>query len=139
MNTPYKNGPDNMPNKRLEQRARELYHEAARRIDPATSGRLRAARREALASTQHTHRPHQLARWLVPSGACAVIALAALLVWPSAPHPTVMNPTAAAAGNNASETDNALPPDPEQADPNLYQNLDFYGWLAANDSQPRTH
>jgi len=35
--------------------------------------------------------------------------------------------------------DNTLPPDPEQADPNLYQNLDFYGWLAANDSQPPTH
>ena len=145
MNTPGesksdKSRPDNMPNKPLEQRARELYHEAARRIDPATAGRLRAARREALASTQHTHRPHHLARWLVPSGACAVIALAALLVWPSAPRPAAEAPvTAAAAAGNGSETDNALPPDPEQADPNLYQNLDFYGWLAANDSQPATH
>ena len=143
MNTPDesrsdKNRPDNMPNKPLEQRARALYHEAARRIDPATAGRLRAARREALAATQHPHRPHHLARWLVPSGACAVIALAALLVWPSAPRPTAVAPTTAAAGNG-SEIDNALPPDPEQADPNLYQNLDFYGWLAANDSQPPTH
>ncbi|MEW9571333.1 hypothetical protein ABQJ54_06195 [Rhodanobacter sp. Si-c] len=129
-----------MPDRQLEQRARELYHEAARRIDPATAGRLRAARREALAGTQHAHRPHHLARWLVPSGACAVIALAALLVWPSAPHPAAEAPTtAAAAAASGGETDNALPPDPEQADPNLYQNLDFYGWLAANDSQPPTH
>lgn len=36
------NAPDN-----LERRARELYREASRRIDPATAGRLRAARREA--------------------------------------------------------------------------------------------
>ena len=127
----------NTSDRQFEQRARELYHEAARRIDPATAGRLRAARREALAATQHAQRPHHLARWLVPSGACAAIALAALLVWPSAPRPVATAPTTAAA--TAGETDNTLPPDPEQADPNLYQNLDFYGWLAANDSQPPTH
>jgi hypothetical protein len=33
------------------------------------------------------------------------------------------------------ETDNALPPDADTIDPNLYQNLDFYGWLAANENQ----
>jgi len=135
MNTPDKSQPDN----RLEQRARRLYHEAARCIDPATAGRLRAARREALAGARHAQRPHHLARWLVPSGACAVIALAALLVWPSAPRPAAEAPaSAAAAAGNGGETDNALPPDPEQADPNLYQNLDFYGWLAANDNQQPT-
>lgn len=136
MNTPDKmNTPDN----RLEQRARELYHEAARHLDPAIAGRLRAARRETLAATQHAHRPHHLARWLVPSGACAAIALAALLVWPSAPHPIAGAPTTATVAVNGGETDNALPPDPEQADPNMYQNLDFYGWLAANDNQPPSH
>ncbi|HEX8776581.1 MAG TPA: hypothetical protein VF738_00560 [Rhodanobacter sp.] len=126
----------NTSQKQLEQRARELYLEAARRIDPATAGRLRAARREALASTRRAQRPHHLARWLVPSGACAAIALAALLVWPSAPHPVSTAPITAA--TTAGETDNPLPPDPEQADPNLYQNLDFYGWLAANDNQSST-
>ena len=141
MNTPDQSRPgtsrpDNIPGNRLEQRARALYHEAARHIDPATAGRLRAARREALASTQQAQRPHHLARWLVPSGACAAIALAALLAWPSAPHPVATAPVTAA--TTAGETDNTLPPDPEQADPNLYQNLDFYGWLAANDSQPST-
>lgn len=138
LNRPDKSRPDKSgPEKPFEQRARALYHEAARRIDPATAGRLRAARREALASSQQEHRPHHLARWLVPSGACAAIALAALLTWPSAPRPVATAPVTAAA--TAGETDNTLPPDPEQADPNLYQNLDFYGWLAANDSQPPTH
>ncbi len=131
MNTPDTNRPDN----RFEQRARALYLESVRRIDPATAGRLRAARREALAAPQHA--PHHLARWLIPSGACAAIALAALLAWPSAPHPGATVPATAAA--TVGEADNTLPPDPEQADPNLYQNLDFYGWLAANGSQPATH
>jgi hypothetical protein len=39
------NAPDN-----LERRARALYREASRQIDPATAGKLRAARREALAA-----------------------------------------------------------------------------------------
>lgn len=131
------NTPNGIPHKPLEQRARALYHEAARRIDPATAGRLRAARREALTSAQ-APRSHHVARWLIPSGACAMIALATVLAWPSMPRHAAPAPATAAAAS-AGETDNALPPDPEQADPNLYQNLDFYGWLAANDSQPPTH
>ncbi|MBD8878950.1 MULTISPECIES: hypothetical protein [Rhodanobacter] len=132
MNTPG----NNLSNAPLEQRARALYHEAARDLDPAIAGRLRAARRDVLAGTRQAQ--HRVARWLVPSGACAAIALAALLVWPSAPRPTAEMPAAvtAAAGN---EADSPLPPDPEQADPNLYQNLDFYGWLAANDNPPPAH
>ena len=118
----------------LEQRARGLYHEAARNLDPAIAGRLRAARREALAGTRRA--PRHVARWLLPSGAGAAIALAALLTWPSAPRPSDVAPVAAAVSG---ETDNTLPPDPEQADPNLYQNLDFYGWLAANGSTPPAH
>lgn len=134
MNTPDKD----MPNTALEQRARELYHEAARNLDPAMAGRLRAARREALAGNGARQAQHHFARWLVPSGACAAIALAALLAWPSAPRPMATAPdTTMAASSN--EADNALPPDPEQADPNLYQNLDFYGWLAANDHSSSAH
>lgn len=132
------NTPDNMPNISLEQRARALYHEAAQNLDPAIAGRLRAARRDALAGTDMRQAQHHFARWLVPSGACAAIALAALLAWPSAPRPmTGMPDTAVVASSN--ETDNVLPPDPEQADPNLYQNLDFYGWLAANDHPSSAH
>lgn len=126
----------NTPSKPFEQRARALYLDAAQRIDPATAGRLRAARRTALADASATSHTRQVVRWLVPSGACAAIALATVLAWPALPHPPASAPATASA---ASEADNTLPPDPEQGDPGMYQNLDFYGWLAANDSQPATH
>ena len=130
------NTPESTPDMPLEQRARRLYHEAARNLAPAIAGRLRAARREALAEARHA--PHRVARWLVPSGACAAIALASLMAWPSAPRLDEAAPAATAAAT-AGEADSTLPPDPEQADPNLYQNLDFYGWLAANGTTPPAH
>jgi hypothetical protein len=130
-----KNRPGGRHQKPLEQRARELYHEAAQRIDPATAGRLRAARRQALA-TVHAPR-HHTARWLIPTGAFAAIALAALMVWQPLPRHTDASTSQATSPTDASaDLDNELPPDADKTDPNLYQNLDFYGWLAANDSQP---
>ncbi|WP_449429116.1 hypothetical protein [Rhodanobacter umsongensis] len=127
--------PDNRQHKALEQRARELYHEAAQRIDPVTAGRLRAARREALAAAQAPQR--HAARWLIPTGAFAAIALAALMVWQPLPHRTATNPARMAnAADQSTDLDSELPPDADKTDPNLYQNLDFYGWLAANDSKP---
>ncbi|WP_426689008.1 hypothetical protein [Rhodanobacter ginsengiterrae] len=117
------------PDDRLEQRSRELWHEAAQHIDPVTAGRLRAARREALqkpnASVQRT------VRWLIPSGAFAVIALAALMVWQ--PLPQQHAPTAALSTSSIDDADTELPPDADKTDPNLYQNLDFYDWLASTD------
>ena len=125
---------DNRPGENLEQRARGLWHEAAQRIDPVTAGRLRAARREALqapaASAQRT------VRWLIPSGAFAVIALAALMVWQ--PLPRQHTQAAIHPANTLDDADADLPPDADKTDPNLYQNLDFYGWLAANNSPPAT-
>ena len=130
-----KERPDNRQHKAFEQRARELYHEAAQRIDPVTAGRLRAARREALAAAQAPQR--HTARWLIPTGAFAAIALAALMVWQPLPHRAPSPPTQVANATDASaDLDNELPPDADKTDPNLYQNLDFYGWLAANNSQP---
>lgn len=119
----------------IERRARELYREAAHRIDPATADRLRAARRQALAEAQAPARSS--ARWLIPSGAFAVIALAAMTIWQPIPshHATPTQSSASTSGSLDSE----LPPDADQTDPNLYQNLNFYGWLAANDSLPTTH
>ena len=141
------NLPDNRPDHRpepqpdtpLEQRARALYREASQRLDPATAGCLRAARRQALGAAQAPQR--HVVRWLVPTGAFAVLALAALIMWqppahaPSAaPGPSLQ--TAAAGVSAGPQADNVLPPDADKVDPSLYQNLDFYGWLAANDSQP---
>ena len=114
----------------LERRARELYLRASRDVDPATAGRLRAARRTALAA------PHESAvrRLMLPAGAFAVVALASLMLWqpggapPSAP-PAIMQSADADAAT-------VLPPDPDSTDPALYQNLQFYSWLAYNDTQP---
>ncbi|HEV2681993.1 MAG TPA: hypothetical protein VGV14_15925 [Rhodanobacter sp.] len=138
MTSPNHHRPDDKrPDTPLEQRARELWHEAAQRIDPATAGRLRAARRQALESTRAP--AHHTARWLIPTGAFAAIALAAMMVWlPLPKHVTSPSIQAVSATDPSVEQDNDLPPDADKTDPNLYQNLDFYGWLAANNSQPAT-
>ncbi|MDE2155763.1 MAG: hypothetical protein KGJ32_07730 [Xanthomonadaceae bacterium] len=129
------NLPGNPNDRHIEQRARELYREACRRIDPVTAGRLRAARRQAL---ETAHAPHRrFSRWLIPGGALAVLALATLMVWRPLPHGTAASSVQPGGSYDAGTgTDNELPPDADKTDPNLYQNLDFYGWLAANDSRP---
>jgi len=128
---PYR--PDDREQEPFERRARELWREAARQVDPTTAGRLRAARRGALQAARVPVR--HATRWLIPTGAVAAIALAALMIWqplPRAPASMQAHQTASA----TPEADNELPPDAEKVDPALYQNLDFYAWLAANDSQP---
>lgn len=122
----------NAPDNHLERRARELYREAARQLDPATAARLRAARRAALSGADGSSLAQRLRQLLLPAGAFAAIAFAALML--SSP---VQGPTGGAAGlSPVTEADGELPPDAAAADPALYQNLDFYGWLAKNgDSQ----
>jgi hypothetical protein len=130
----------NSLDKHIEQRARELYHEASQRIDPVTAGRLRASRRQALAAAQAPK--HHASRWLIPTGAFAAIALATLMVWQPVPHDTVTSNQAISMSGSGVDMDTELPPDADKTDPNLYQNLDFYGWLAANSSphdQPAKH
>lgn len=126
MNAPDKNAPDH-----LERRARELYREAGRRIDPATAGRLRAARREALAAAAVPAHA-RLVRGLVPAGAFAAIALAVLMVF--SPVSNDSAPAQAIHSAQAAEADGDLPPDLSNTDPSLMQNLDFYDWLATNDA-----
>ncbi len=124
------------PRNDIEQRARELYREASQHVDPVTAGRLRAVRREALASVHATR--HRSARWLIPTGALAMLALSALMVWPPSPPHAPSVHTIVSAGSST-DLDSELPPDADQTDPNLYQDLDFYGWLAANSNQPAQH
>lgn len=124
---------DNRPHQPVEPRVRELWQEAARRVDPDTVERLRMARRHALRSAQAPR--HRTARWLIPAGAFAVLALATMMMW-RPPHPAAAPMQAIGAPDPALDLDNELPPDADKTDPNLYQNLDFYGWLAANNSQP---
>jgi hypothetical protein len=122
------------PDEHFERHARELWREAAQRIDPATAGRLRAARRQALETAKAP--AHRTVRWLIPTGAFAAIALAAMMVWQPLPqhHAT----TGMHAASAVDDLDSELPPDADKTDPNLYQNLDFYGWLASTGSHTAT-
>jgi ferric-dicitrate binding protein FerR (iron transport regulator) len=117
----------------IERRAHKLWREAAHHLDASTTARLRAARREALQPSTAPQR--QAVRWLIPTGALAAMALAVMMVWQPLPHTHA--PSANQAASSApQDVDNELPPDAEQVDPGLYQNLDFYAWLAANDRHP---
>ena len=122
----------NPPDTRFAQRARELYRAAAHQLDPLISAQLRAARIRALA-TPRAGEQRPGTRWLVPGGAFAAVAFAAVMLWQPltqlTPPPTVA--ISGAAGNG--DADPELPPDADQADPALYQNLDFYDWLATNN------
>lgn len=120
---------------KLVRRARTLYREASRQLDPATADRLRAARRQALAARPAAAR--RAPRLLLPAGAFAVLALATLMIWQPLRHAAQAPSHAAVALPADAETD--LPPDADSADPQLYQNLDFYGWLASNDRAPARH
>ncbi|HET7299606.1 MAG TPA: hypothetical protein VFJ01_03050 [Oleiagrimonas sp.] len=117
------------PATRIQDRVRELYRRAGPQIDVATAARLRAARRKALENPSSTQQRHL--RWMVPTGACAMVALAMLTIWQPLHRPAPVATTTPALSQSAS-TD-VLPPDADQADPSLYQNMDFYAWLA---SQP---
>lgn len=124
------------PDERIEQRARALYQQAGDTLDPAMARRLRTARRDALQQPARTSLG--AARLLVPAVAFAAVALAALMVWqPYRDSAEPARQVAPAASRISLATDDSeLPPDADSADPNLYQNLDFYGWLAANDAAP---
>ncbi|RUL63923.1 DUF3619 family protein [Dyella dinghuensis] len=125
----------NSSDKDFEKRARALYQEAAHRVDPVTAGRLRAARRTALEAAKTQASPHHRARVLVPVGALAAMALAALMIWQPTPGSHDNSSNQQAAVPVAAEQDvEALPPGTDKTDPTLYQNLDFYSWLAANQS-----
>lgn len=116
------------PDNHLERRARALYREAARQLDPAVAARLRSARREVLASVDKSSAAQRLLQLLLPAGAFAAIAFAALILTSPAQRPTSAPTTA----TQAVDVDGELPPDAAAADPTLYQNMDFYGWLAKN-------
>lgn len=127
-----------------QRRARLLYRHAAQQIDSDTAARLRQARGAALARAQRPTSP-RLPKLLLPAGAFAVLALASLILWqPSGPRAPAGEVGAApgiatVAAPIAIDGENALPPDADAADPRLYQNLDFYGWLASNHATERTN
>lgn len=112
----------------LQRRARALFERACADVDARTQARLAAARRDALHPARHSSR-HRL--WLPAAGAVVACALALGVVWlrpdsmPAvpAPVPAVSTPAGASA-----DVDAPLDADAEQLE--MYQNLDFYQWLA---------
>ncbi|KAF1009637.1 MAG: hypothetical protein GAK28_00277 [Luteibacter sp.] len=113
----------------IERRARELYLRASRDVDPATAGRLRAARRTAMAGPRES----MARRLLIPASAFAMVALATLMVWQPGGGGNAVE-SSAIGQVMESESPSDLPPDADSADPSLYQNLQFYSWLAYNDA-----
>jgi len=120
----------------FERRLRQCYLRDGNTLDPATAGRLRAARRTALQAARSP--AHTLQRRWLPAGAFAVLALATLAIWqPVEHHPAAPLQATVVSTPTTQEPDSDLPPDADSPeDTQLYQNLAFYDWLAATD-QPR--
>ncbi|NII11571.1 hypothetical protein [Oleiagrimonas sp. C23AA] len=110
----------------FQARARRLYRQAAADVDTATAARLRAARREALVGESATRRHG----WMMPAGALAVTALALIVAWQPLHRATSPGSPAAAVTSAPGTADSDLPPDPDDADPAMYQDMGFYAWLA---------
>lgn len=131
MTSPDNRSPELQPDE-FDRRLRARYLEAVDRLDPVSAGRLRAARRAALQAATPP-RARALQRALLPAGAFAVVAFAALVIWQPSTRQQAAPTSRAAVTMPAQDADSELPPDPDSTDPKLYQNLDFYDWLAAND------
>lgn len=93
---------------------RALYSRLADSLDPATTGRLRAARREALAGRA----PAPRRAWTLPAGAFATAVLAAGLAWWMPGTPTA--PSADVAMADAAEIDAVV----------IDEDPELYAWLA---------
>lgn len=112
----------------LMQRARALHEHACEHVDAATRAKLAMARHQA--SAAQDHRPRRMI-WLPATGAAVACALVIGLVW-FKPQP---NSPDAPPVQVAAMPDAELPPDADARQFDLYQNLDFYQWLAR---QPQT-
>ncbi len=115
-------------------RAREIFRQACASTDSYHSLRLGLARRKALEAGARRS-PARI--WLpAAGGALAACTLALGVVWFHA------GPAPAPAGNSANtvitgEADaGELPSDLDSQQMDLYQNLDFYRWLASQSGNP---
>ncbi len=111
----------------IERKARALYRRSCQNLPPQARQSLQQARLDAV-----TARPRGLAnRMLMPAGALAASALALVVGWgyfPSSQH-APSQATHYTTGSTASAVRGTDSPE-------LYQDLDFYRWLAAQTEQP---
>ncbi len=109
--------------------AKTLLDQSAQEFDAATLSRLNRARQAALGQA----RPSAAQRWFLPAGlASACVLLLAVAAWHSYAPPGGMAPAlplAAATGSNSGDIDLVSSDDSLE----LYQNLEFYAWLDAQD------
>ena len=108
--------------------AKMLLDQSAQGLDAATLSRLNRVRQAALA------RPRAAPRWFLPAGmASACGLLLAVVAWyghvPSGGAAPIPPPLMAAASSNGSDIDLVSSDDSLE----LYQNLEFYAWLDAQD------
>jgi hypothetical protein len=115
--------PDNLNlDDELVRRAREIHALACAGVDTRTHARLAAARRDALSAARA---PAHRRMWLPAAGAMAACALAlGVILWRPAPAPSPAHAHQAASANAE------LPLEADSKQMDLYQNLDFYQWLA---------
>ena len=107
---------------KLARRAQEIHAQACANVDAHTQARLTAARRNAIAAARRASRKRV---WLPAAGAMAACALVVgVIFWRPATAPTP------AQGQQAASSDTELPLDADPGQMDLYQNLEFYQWLA---------
>lgn len=113
---------------RWTQRAKALLDESAQSLDAATLSRLNRARQAALAPGKG-----RAAAWLLPAGlAGACMLLLAVAVWHGQQqHPPVTTRVDAPIDTGTGDAEALADED------DLYEDLEFYAWLDAQDQDPQ--
>jgi Protein of unknown function (DUF3619) len=112
----------------LEQRSRELFNQQVDSIDARTRSRLNRARQAALAAASGESRSaSQGARWLLPVGSAAALALVTVsaVQLMRAQHEVVPVTTSLAATSTVDDVEILTSSD----ELDMLQNVDFYAWL----------
>jgi cytochrome c-type biogenesis protein CcmH/NrfG len=110
--------------------AKVLLDQSAQGLDAGTMSRLNRARQAALAGS----RPRAARRWFLPAGlASACVLLLAVAAWHSYAPPGMLRlpalPLTASGNSNSGDIDLVSGDDSLE----LYQDLEFYAWLDAQD------
>lgn len=107
----------------FEKKLNAVIEAEGKQLDQATRQQLARVRRAALDEAEHarSRRP----RWLLPVGAAAAAAVAAVLVWPRSPTLPEM----------ATEDIDRIDMEIMLAEENLelYEDLEFFEWLESTD------
>ncbi|MDN5924693.1 MAG: hypothetical protein L0H70_06805 [Xanthomonadales bacterium] len=115
------------PTDHLQNEARRLFVQSCAALDADTRDRLRGARTRALQAAPIRRKPHML---LLPASAMAASVLAVAMLWNYQPAPSI------APAPPSSHITKAVP---DNADIDLYSDLEFYRWLANQPAVAQTH